>query len=401
MKSMKSHRYKNVIRITAFLVIFALLITVYTPVPSGAASLKEEVVYVRLNNDGSVDKVYVVNSFELGENNTIIDYGNYAYVLNLTDSSEIKLENGKVTMDAQGKQLYYEGFLMNPQLPWNISIKYFLDGKEISPDDAAGKTGSLTIEVETRANPLGNKDFFDSYALQLSFTLDSSICRNISAPGGTIATSGRNKQINYIVLPGRTANLKLSTYVENFEMPAVTIGGVRFNMDFSIENYDLSQLDELTDGIAQLDDGVQELLDGIFDMKTGTSDLYDGSKELRDGMGEFTKGTGELSDGIGELNDGVSELKDGTIEMSDGAIKLADGASDLVDGVRELDNGTGEFVDGVDQLFDGIKELLAGAAKLNGGINEIADGSAGLKSGAQSLASGAAAAASGGRQLAA
>jgi len=401
MKSIKSCKYKNIIRITAFLVIITLLITAYTPVPSGAANLKEEVVYVRLNNDGSVDKVYVVNSFELGENNTIIDYGNYAYVQNLTDSSEIKLENGKVTVDAQGKQLYYEGFLMNPQLPWDISIKYFLDGKEIPPYDAAGKTGSLTIEVETRANPLGNKDFFDSYALQLSFTLDSSICRNISAPGGTIATSGRNKQINYIVLPGRAANLKLSADVENFEMPAVTIGGVRLNMDFSIENYDLSELNELTDGIAQLDDGVQELLDGIFDMKKGTSDLHDGSKELRDGMGEFTKGTGELSDGIGELKNGVSELKDGTLEMSDGAIQLADGASELVDGVRELDNGTGEFVDGVDQLFDGIKELLIGASKLNGGINEIADGSAGIKSGAQSLAAGAAAAAGGGRQLAA
>jgi len=401
MKSVNSSKNKNIIRITALIIIIVFLITAYIPVPSGAASPKEEVVYVRLNNDGSVDKVYVVNSFELDENNRIIDYGNYAYVQNLTDSSEIKLENGKVTVDAQGKQLYYEGFLMNPQLPWNISIKYYLDGKEISPDDAAGKTGSLTIEVETRANPLGNKDFFDSYALQLSFTLDSSICRNISAPGGTIATSGRNKQINYIVLPGRAANLQLSADVENFEMPAITIGGVRLNMDFSIENYDLSEINKLTDGIAQLDDGVQELLDGIFDMKKGTSDLHDGSKELRDGMGEFTKGTGELADGIGELKNGVSELKDGTVEMSDGAIQLADGASELVDGVRELDNGTGEFADGVDQLIDGIKELLIGTSQLNGGINEIADGSAELKSGAQSLASGAAAAASGGKQLAA
>lgn len=358
-------------------------------------------VYVRLKNDGSVDKVYVVNSFELDENNTIIDYGNYAYVQNLTDSSEIKLENGKVTVDAQGKQLYYEGFLMNTQLPWDISIKYFLDGKEISPDNAAGKTGSFTIEVETRANPLGNKDFFDSYALQLSFTLDSSICRNIYAPGGTIATSGRNKQISYVILPGRAANLKLSADVENFEMPAVTIGGVRLNMDFSIKNYDLSELNELTDGSAQLDDGVKELLDGIFDMKTGTSDLYNGSKELRDGMGEFTKGTGELSDSIGELKNGVSELKDGTFEMSDGAIKLADGASDLVEGFRELNDGTGTFADGVDRLYDGIKDLLLGTSKLSGGMNEITDGSAELKSGAQSLASGAAAAAGGGRQLAA
>mgnify|MGYP000872399921 FL=1 len=400
MKSKNTSTNKKGIRITALFIMIAFLITVYTPVPSGAASLKEEVVYVRLNNDGSVDQVYVVNSFELGENNTIIDYGNYAYVQNLTDNSEIRLEKGKVTVDAQGNQLYYEGFLMNPQLPWDISIKYILDGKETSSDDIAGKSGSLIIQIETDANPLGNKDFFDSYALQISLTLDSSICKNISAPGGTVATAGRNKQVSYVVLPGKASNIKLSADVKNFEMPAVTIGGVRLNMDFSIENYDLSEIEELTDAVAELDDGVEELLDGIFDMKKGVSDLHSGTKELRDGVGEFKDGVGELSEGIGELKDGVAELKDGTIEMADGAIELADGTIELVDGVRELDEGVGEFADGVDELYDGIKELLLGTSKLYGGMGEITDGSAELKSGAKSLASGAAAAASGGGQLA-
>jgi len=45
-----------------------------------ATSLKEEVVYVRLSNNGSVDETYVVNSFELGSDKQITDYGNYAYV---------------------------------------------------------------------------------------------------------------------------------------------------------------------------------------------------------------------------------------------------------------------------------------------------------------------------------
>ena len=401
MKPIKSLKKKKGIRITALIIIAALLITVYTPVPSGAASLKEEVVYVRLNNDGSVNQVYVVNSFELGENNTIIDYGNYAYVKNLTDNNEIRLESGKVTVDAQGNQLYYEGFLMNPQLPWEISISYMLDGKEISPNDIAGKSGRLFIEIETDANPLGNKDFFDSYALQLSLTLNSSICKNISAPGGTVATAGGNKQISYVVLPGKASRLELSADVKDFEMPAITIGGVRLNMDFTIDNYDLSELEELTDAVAELDDGVQELLDGIFDMKKGVSDLHGGTKELRDGVGEFKEGVGELSDGIGELKDGVSELKDGTIEMADGAMELADGTLDLVDGVRELDEGVGEFADGVDELYDGIKELLLGTSKLYGGMSDITEGSAELKSGVKSLASGAIAAASGGGQLAA
>ena len=180
MKPIKSLKKKKGIRITALIIIAALLITVYTPVPSGAASLKEEVVYVRLNNDGSVNQVYVVNSFELGENNTIIDYGNYAYVKNLTDNNEIRLESGKVTVDAQGNQLYYEGFLMNPQLPWEISISYMLDGKEISPNDIAGKSGRLFIEIETDANPLGNKDFLTAMHFNFHLPLTAAF-ENISA----------------------------------------------------------------------------------------------------------------------------------------------------------------------------------------------------------------------------
>ena len=295
MKSKNTSTNKKGIRITALFIMIAFLITVYTPVPSGAASRKKR-WYMFISTTMVQWIRSMLQTVLSWENNTIIDYGNYAYVQNLTDNSEIRLEKGKVTVDAQGNQLYYEGFLMNPQLPWDISIKYILDGKETSSDDIAGKSGSLIIQIETDANPLGNKDFFDSYALQISLTLDSSICKNISAPGGTVATAGRNKQVSYVVLPGKASNIKLSADVKNFEMPAVTIGGVRLNMDFSIENYDLSEIEELTDAVAELDDGVEELLDGIFDMKKGVSDLHSGTKELRDGVGEFKDGVGELSE---------------------------------------------------------------------------------------------------------
>ncbi len=400
---MRTKRYsniKNVIRVTALLIIAAFLITTYTPIQADAASLKEEVVYVRLNNDGSLIQVYVVNSFQLGHDNEILDYGNYEYVRNLTDSNEIKLENGKVTVEANGDQLYYEGLLMNPQLPWNFSIKYMLDGKEISSEELAGKSGHLVIKLETGANPLGNKEFYNSYALQIAFTFDSSISKNITAKGGTVASAGSNKQVNYVVLPGSEASFDIGLDINSFEMPAITIAGVRLNIDFDLGNYDMSELNQLTDGIADLDDGVQELLDGIFDMKKGVSELHGGTIDLGDGVGEFKDGIKGLTEGTDELKDGVKELKGGTSEMTDGAIKLVDGTNELVDGVRKLDDGVGEFADGVGELYYGVEELLLGISKLNGGMIEITDGSAELKSGANALASGAASAAGGGGQLA-
>ena len=41
----------------------------------GSPTSKDEVVYVNLNHDGSVDEIYVVNVFELAQPGKITDYG--------------------------------------------------------------------------------------------------------------------------------------------------------------------------------------------------------------------------------------------------------------------------------------------------------------------------------------
>lgn len=386
-------------KVTALLTVLALFALILVSPTSKAATLKEEVVYVRLNNDGSVDRVYVVNSFELGEDNEIIDYGNYAYVKNLSDDSVIKLENGKVSVSARGDRLYYEGFLQEPQLPWDISITYFLDGQEISPGQLAGKSGCLTILIETAANPLGSREFFDSYALQVSLTLKGDLCKNIRTEGGTLAINGSNRQANYVVMPGKPATIELTADVADFEMPAITIAGLRLNMDFDFEDADMSQISQLSDGIAELDNGVQELLNGVFDLNTGVSDLHDGTGELADGVGEFKDGVFELAKGTGELKDGVSGLKEGTAEMADGAVELADGTSRLVDGVRSLADGIGQFADGIDELYGGVGMLNDGTLKLSSGMEEITGGAKELENGAYDLAAGVNTAAEGGREL--
>ncbi len=357
MNEMRIPKSKKIKKWLSILIIAALVIPLCISFPAGASSLKEEVVYVKLNNDGSVDKVYVVNSFQLDEDGDILDYGNYEYVKNLSGSETLRLESGRVTMGTKVDKLQYEGFLMDPQLPWEISIKYILDGNEISPDDLAGKTGYLDIVIETKRNPKGSEEFFDSYALQIAMTLKGDLTKNITAEDGTLATAGNDKQINFIVLPGKEASLQLSADVTKFEMPSVTIAGVRLNMDFDFDDVDMSEIRELIDGIAELDDGVIELLDGVFELKDGTR----------------------------ELKDGVGDLKEGTGEMVDGAIELTDGSDELVDGTRDFYEGVIEFSDGIDQLYDGIAELTDGMKQLNDGIAEIDDGIASASSGGNML----------------
>ena len=52
-----------------------------TPAMASSNTSKEENIYVNLNDNGSVDGVYVVNSYDLKKNQKVIDYGNYSTLL--------------------------------------------------------------------------------------------------------------------------------------------------------------------------------------------------------------------------------------------------------------------------------------------------------------------------------
>ncbi|HHX92702.1 MAG TPA: hypothetical protein GX688_03560 [Clostridiales bacterium] len=333
------------IRFAALFLVFALLTGLLVPVPAEASALKEEVVYVRLANDGSVEAVYVVNSFELDEERQIVDYGNYEYVQSLTGQGTVQLSNGTVSINSAGDRLHYEGFLIEPELPWTIAIAYELDGTEIAPAALAGKSGRLAIRINTAKNPNGDQDFFDTFALQLAVSLPSEQTRDIQAEGGTIAAAGENRQINFVALPGQESSLAIYADVTDFEMPAITIAGVRLNMDFDFDNVDLSDIRELSDGIAELDDGVIELADGVIELKDGTI---------------------ELRDGVIELFDGTKELKDGTKELAKGTRDLKKGVKKASDGAKELKSNGPALAGGVDQYFDVILTMASAQLTASG-----------------------------------
>jgi len=382
MKLFKSKLLRNIVCVTlAVCLVVALLQIPQVSAPTKAAALKEEVIYVRLLNNGAVDEIYVVNSFTLDETHQITDYGNYSYVQNLTNMDTLRLKDGVVTIDTQDEKLYYEGFLMDAELPWEFAITYRLDGKETAPEELGGKNGHFEMEISSRFNPRGNREFFDKYCLQVSVSLDTGICNNVCADTGTIAAAGASKQINFIVLPGKDTVMELSADVVNFKMPAITIAGVTMNMDLDFDDVDMSDIRELIDGLVELDDGIKELLNGIFDMYDGVAELYDGSIEFADGMVDFEDGAAELLDGVGELKDGTAELKDGVLELADGTeelkdgvLELADGTDELQDGVFELADGTEDLRDGVSDLKDGVIEMADGMDEMYDGINELVDG---------------------------
>ena len=214
------------------------------------AAEKDENVYVTLNDDGSVSSVYVVNEFTSDKAGTIIDYGDYSSVKNLTTDDAITQNGEKITVEAPEGKFYYQRNLKTTDIPWKISICYFLDGSEISTEDLAGKSGKLKIKMAISENKACEGNFFDNYLLQATVVLDTEKCSNITADGATAANVGKNRQLVYNLMAGQEKTIEISADVTDFEMDGITFQGIpmSFDIDTQIEDNIKEALEKYTGG---------------------------------------------------------------------------------------------------------------------------------------------------------
>ena len=106
---MKNKCGKNAVRVTAIMLCGILFAGSVAPVYAAEENTpKDENVYVNLNQDGSVDGIYVVNAYRLDADTQIVDYGNYESVKNLTSDAQISQQRGTVTVDAQAGEFFYQ-----------------------------------------------------------------------------------------------------------------------------------------------------------------------------------------------------------------------------------------------------------------------------------------------------
>ncbi len=273
------------------------------------SSSKEEVIYVMTDASGKVLDTEVVNIFAGGN---ITDYGDYSAVKILNTTDTITQSKDKITFSSSRDKVYYQGTLKDKNIPWNISIRYFLNGKEYSAEDIAGKSGSLEIRFSISENSNVKSSFYDDYALQASFTLDTEKCKNISSSGATIANVGSDKQLTYTILPGKGIDTVIKANVTDFEMDAVSINGVSLNLNIEVDdevitekvNDVVSAVDKVNDGANEVNDGARKLADAMGSLSSGLSSINANNSKLTDGA--YTAYEGLCSAATTALNSELS-----------------------------------------------------------------------------------------------
>lgn len=346
-------------KIMAALLAGTMIVTSVTPAMAEAVpSSKEEVVYVNLTSGGSVKEMYAVNIFD---DKNITDYGDYLSVELLNTTDNINQNGDEITFSSSADRVYYKGKMKSNIMPWNISIKYYVDGKEYAPEEAAGKSGKMEIYFKVSKNEAYDGPFYDAYALQASFILDTEIAKNITAADATLANVGNKKQLTYTILPGEGIDTVITADVTDFEMDAVSINGIPLNMNIQVKDEELmNKVDELLGGIEDIDNGADELNSGVNRLSDATRD-------------DLQPGVNQLNDGMKDLNDGVLKIQDGLDELNSKSYELTSGSAQILSALNTINSqlNSQEQKDSISQLVSGSAGIKDGITNLTGKLGEL------------------------------
>lgn len=207
-----------------------------------------------------------------------------------------------------------------------------------------------------------NPVFVDNYMLQISVTLDTDLCKNIEADGGTFASAGKDTVIAFTVLPGKEADFSIEADVHDFEMSGISITGMPYSMDIDFPDMDdsLGDLEKLPDAISELNDGVGELESGTINMRTGIQELAQGSKSIKKSLALLSESGNSLKSGSNQIEAALSQI---SRSLSQSGVDDIDLSS-----VEALPTSLGELKTALDALGTGLTELKGGFVAAKGAL---------------------------------
>lgn len=323
---------------------------------------KDETVYVIAGADGSIQKVIVSDWIKnaLGDAK-LTDKSMLTGIENVNGNEAFTVNGDNMTVwDAQGNDIYYRGDIQK-ELPVGMKVSYMLDGRELSADEIAGKSGKVTIRFDYENRQYEMKDIngkkekiYVPFAMMTGMLLDNDTFHNVEVSNGRLVNDGDRMIVVGVAFPGLKDNLALDDILAGEDKAVEIPDHVEITAD--VTNFKFG----MTVTVAS-----NELFNDI------DWDKDDSFGELLSSMDDLTDGMTQLMDGSDELYDGICTLSDKTADLVDGVNKIADATELVKDGMASLDDGAGQLADGINELLAGLNTLSANNADLNGGAKQV------------------------------
>lgn len=332
---------------------------------------KDETVYVLTGADGSVKKIIVSDWLknELGSA-SVADKSDLSDIENVKGDESYTINGDNMTVwDAQGNDIYYQGNIQK-ELPVGLSVRYYLDGKSVSPEELKGKSGKVTIrfdyenrQYETVQINGVNQRIYVPFAMLTGMILDNDTFQNVQITNGKLVNDGDRTVVVGLAFPGLQENLNLSR--DDLSIP----DSVEITAD--VTNFSLGMTVTLAcnDLFSQLGDVDLTSLDSTsaLDQLTGAMDqLLSGSSALYEGLSTLLDKSGELVSGVEELAQGAAAIKSGADSVDDGAAQLKAGLADLSNGLNTLSANSEALNSGAKQVFNSLLETAATQIRAKG-----------------------------------
>lgn len=370
---------------------------------------KDESVYLISDANGNVNKTIVVDHLKnKDKKDTLEDASNLSDIENVKGKEKFTQSGDKLTWQAGGKDIYYQG-TATEEPPVTQKVTYYLDGKEISPEDLAGKSGKVKIRFDyTNTTSYTETVNGEKQTVSVPFAAVTGLVlgdgfENIEVTNGKAEVSDSSSVVLGYALPGLKDSLgikdgdldgdvnipeymEMTADVKNFSMPAAMTFVVNASDYVSTDGIDTSDLDDM---INDLKDASTQLQDGSKTLAEGTDTLADGLSTLQSKLGTFASGVGTLQSGLKTYTDGVSTLSGGLNTLGNSTGALVSGADKLNSGAGQLASGSATLKDGLKSYTDGANGLAKGASDLDAGIGTLAEKSGTLVDGATKLDDGA------------
>lgn len=300
------------------------------------ALTKTETIYSYMDYSGNPYNTTVSNQLSLKNEKKLEDETELKNILNISGDEKFEQKDSKLVWEADNKDIFYEGDT-DKELPIQVKIKYYLNGKEMKPSKMVGKKGKIKVEFSFTNKEQDNikingkeEKLYTPFVVTMGTILDSTKNTNIEITNGKVINNGTKSMLVSLASPGLYESI-------GYE-------GLESLNEISI-SYDTTSFSLNTVYIA----ATPKLIDN--------SDL-----EILNKMGNLYGSISALQANMDKIEKGAKELENGTLSLSEGALEISSNLKMVSSSIEQLKSGSVDLDNGLRQLIsslDSTQNLLA------------------------------------------
>lgn len=296
------------------------------------AKEKTESVSVSADASGSPKEITVTTKLSgITGSSVVEDKTTLTDIKNKNGDEQFEVKDGVIYWENSGSDISYTG-TTTESIPISVKVTYYLDGKEVSASEIAGKSGKVKIRFDYENNEKYGEVHVPFLCMSAVILSDDSFS-NVTAENAEVMDMDGSVAVIGYAMPGVKEELGLSDYesLKDVNIPdyvEISADAEEFALDFTetvvstglftkIESDDIDSLNDLTEGMRDLGEGGDELTEGADSLSSGYDELSSALNSYIDGVSQLGSRISSFASGAKTLNDNSSALVTGAKALSD------------------------------------------------------------------------------------